>query len=99
MDLSKLTELLNTETYPMTYVHKFIGVKTPAFLAAVAQLETAFPLALRTGERESAAPATDGGSGGGRYLALTYELKAKSAAEIIELWKATVNLPDLKIIL
>lgn len=99
MDLTKLTELLEAETYPQTYVHKFIGVKTDAFLAAVAQLEAAFPLARRTGERESSAPDASPGTPGRRYLALTYELKANSAAEIIELWKSTANLPDLKMIL
>ena len=88
MDLKKLTELLEDEEYPHRYVHKFIGLKTEAFLLAVGQLEANFPQAVRTNRREATG-----------YVALTYELTADSAAEIIALWRATADLPDLKIIL
>lgn len=93
MDFTKLAELLANETYPHKYIHKFIGNKTPAFLKAVSELEGKFPAARRSGERE----AND--SRGGQYLALTYEFTATCPDEIIELFKATLTLPDLKIIL
>lgn len=93
MDLKKLHELLKNESYPHTHVHKFIGNKTQSFLLGIEKLEEDIPEITRVGEREK----EDGR--GGYYLALTYELYANSADEIIELYQATLALPDLKIIL
>lgn len=90
----RLRELLEKESYPHCYVHKFIGYKTAAFAAAVEELEGAFPRATRVGARESGVM-----SGGGQYVAYTYELEAGSADEIIALLEATGRMADLKIIL
>jgi len=91
---SRLRELLELEIYPHVYTHKFIGQNTEAFLSALAELEAAFPKARRVLQRESGT-----GSGGGRYLALTYELHAESVEEILALIEATGALVDLKLIL
>ena len=93
MDLKKLYELLSKEKYPHVHIHKFIGVKTQAFLSGVAELEKAHPTAKRIAEREK------NESRGGQYLALTYELEVQSADEIIAFYQFTLALPDLKIIL
>ncbi len=90
-DYTRLRELLENESYPHRYTHKFIGRKTEAFAASVAVFEQRFPRAARTGERES--------GGGAAYLAYTYELLADSPDEIIELVRATAEIADLKMIL
>lgn len=89
-DYSNLRELLKAETFPHRYVHKFIGLATPAFSAAVAVLEADFPAAQRVGERRS---------GGARFIAYTYELHAESVEDIVRLLEATRLLADLKMIL
>lgn len=93
MDLERLRELLSNEKYPHTHIHKIIGDKTDAFLSGIEEFEDAHPDITRVGEREK-----DNGRGGA-YIALTYEFVATSADEIIELYEATMALPDLKIIL
>lgn len=85
----KLRELLEFEIYPYRYTHKFIGRRTEAFAGAVAELERAFPDAVRVAERAT----------GPRYVAYTYEILARSADEIIALWQATERLADLKLIM
>jgi putative lipoic acid-binding regulatory protein len=91
---ARLRELLELESYPHLYTHKFIGHNTDAFLAALVELEVLFPKARRVGHRESG-----NGQQGGRYLALTYELPAESVDEIVALIDATGELVDLKLIL
>jgi hypothetical protein len=93
MKYEKLRELLDAESYPHRYVHKFIGRKTPAFLKSVEELEAEFPEAVKVSSRESA------GTSAEPFLALTYELVADTPDEIIDLLEATHQLDDLKIIL
>lgn len=93
MDFTKLKALLDAETFPHRYLHKFIGIRSEKFLDAVSALEQQFPRATRKGVRESA------DSKGTTYIALTFEFNAHSSDEIIELLEATMRLPDLKIIL
>ena len=90
MAYEKLREMLLLESYPHVYSHKFIGHNSEAFAAALLALEEAFPRARRVLQRES---------GGARFLALTYEIHAESADEIITLISATATLTDLKIVL
>ena len=91
---ARLRELLELESYPHIYTHKFIGNNTDAFVAALGELERLFPKIRRVGQRESG-----GGERAGRYLAITYELEADSVEEIVSIIDATGKLVDLKIIL
>jgi putative lipoic acid-binding regulatory protein len=92
----KLRALLSEEIYPHLYVHKFIGLNTPAFRAAVEALEAKFPDAIQVSARESAPTSSYGEA---NYLAYTYELTARNADEIIALLEQTATLPDLKVVL
>jgi putative lipoic acid-binding regulatory protein len=94
-DYTKLRELLKQEKYPMTYIHKFIGMNTSAFRDAVEDLEDRFPGLREVSRRES----SDSGSGDANYLACTFNFIASSADEIIELMEATRVLADIKIML
>jgi len=90
-DFSTLKALLEEqETFPMVYLHKFVGRNTPAFALAVAELERNFPGARR--EKMRASPNQG-------HLALTYEFSAASADEIIELLRATHLMIDVLVIL
>ena len=89
-DFTNLRELLKNESYPHRYVHKFIGLATPAFSESLSILEADFPTAQRVGERKS---------GGDRFIAYTYELHAESPEDIVRLLEATHLLADLKMIL
>ena len=90
-DYAKLRELLQEqETFPTKFLHKFVGRNTSAFQQAVETLERRFPSAKRQTSRTSA---------GQKHLALTYELAAQSADEIIELLEATHRLDDILIVL
>lgn len=91
----KIRQLLSEQPFPHRYIHKFIGLRTPEFLMTVEALEKAYPKAKRVTERE-----TSGKSHGGiPYVALTYELLADSADEIVALLQSTALVSDLKIIL
>jgi hypothetical protein len=92
----RLKELLDLETYPMNYTHKFIGKNTKAFLRAIDELEENFPQLDRISARESQATQINADAS---YLALTYEFVANSSDEIIEVLEATSKLEDLKVIL
>ena len=87
----KLRQLLEKETYPHSYVHKFIGPLNQEFLAAVDALQSQFAhLDLLVESRQSQK---------GGYIAFTLTFLAKHAEEIIVLVKATAELPGLKMIL
>lgn len=89
-DYNKLHALLDQEAYPHRFTHKFIGRNTARFTTGVQQLEARFPkLKLQTART----------SKGEAHLALTYELVADSAAEIIEVLEATGQLEDLHLVL
>lgn len=94
MNLDSLQAALEQESYPHRYCHKFIGYNTQAFRDALKELEDQFPRARRLSQRGSG-----GGGANARYLALTYELDADNAGEIVELVRFTSGLVDLKIIL
>ena len=82
--------LIDTYLFPATYQHKFIGKNTPAFLAGVLEFEQKFVGMTRASEKKSA---NDG------HVALTYSFIAGTAEDIIELAKATYEIPDLLYIL
>jgi hypothetical protein len=90
-DTTRLLELLKTETFPLRYVHKFIGRNTPAFRAAVAELGKRFPSAVCEGFRES--------GDSHAYLSYTYVQTAADAPEVVAFVEATAALADIKIIL
>lgn len=90
-DYEKLRALLDHETYPHTYIHKFIGLNTETFRDGLERLEERFPEAIRVSERESGE--------GANFLAVTYELEAQNPDEIIELLRTTTTLADVKVIL
>jgi putative lipoic acid-binding regulatory protein len=92
MQMQKLKTLLENETYPHRYMHKFIGAKTSDFLAGVESLTRAFPSA-KVSTRETP------GKGGQVYVAYTFEFEADSADEIIRLIRATHSIKDLKVVL
>jgi hypothetical protein len=89
-DYNKLHALLDKETYPLAYTHKFIGRNTARFTTGVQALEAKFPkLTLQTART----------SKGEAHLALTYEIVAENAGEIIEILEATGQLEDLHLVL
>ena len=90
-DTSRLLELLQAETFPLRYVHKFIGRNTPEFRAAVAALGKQFPSVVCEGFRESGASHT--------WLAYTFVQTAPSATDIVAFVEATALLTDIKLIL
>lgn len=83
--------LLENESFPQTYVHKFIGLQTETFLHAVQALIAEFSGAkLIVSFRESKKK---------DYIAYTFSWEAISPDEIIQLIEKTGKLPDLKMIL
>ena len=89
-EYNKLHALLDREQYPLRYTHKFIGRNTARFTTSVQALEAKFPkLKLQTART----------SKGEAHLALTYEIVAESAAEIIEVLEATGRIEDLHLVL
>jgi putative lipoic acid-binding regulatory protein len=90
-EFEKFRKLLaETYLFPANYTHKFIGKNTPAFSDGVRDFEKKFVGLNRTGEKNSA---------NGNHLALTYDFIAGSPEDIIELAKATHQIPDLLYIL
>ncbi len=90
-DYSQLKALLESqEKFPTTYLHKFIGKNTVAFHGGVSGLEKRFATLTLELSRESV---------GGKHVAKTYRFGASSADEIIELLKATDQVPDLLMVL
>lgn len=91
MKYTSLRALLENETYPHFYTHKFIGLHTPIFLEAVETLKSKFAyLTLSTQFRSSAK---------GDYIAFTITFMAATVDDILTIMEATSQLPDLKIIL
>lgn len=87
----KLRELLNAqEVFPVRYLHKFIGKNTVVFEQGVVALNAAFNGLELQSRRES---------GGGKHVAYTYAIDARSAEEIIMLFEATERVPDLLMVL
>lgn len=82
--------LIDTYLFPADYTHKFIGKNSELFSQGVTEFEARFIGLRRTGERKSASDA---------HLALTYVFIAGNAEDIIELAKATYEIPDLIYIL
>lgn len=90
-DYSRLKELLvEQETFPLTYVHKFIGKNSPQFLQALALWEKKFSKARQISVRLSK---------GDAHAAVTYEFLADHVDEVIVLLEATDQLPDLIMVL
>lgn len=91
MKYTNLRALLENETYPHFYTHKFIGRHTPIFLEAVETFKAKFAyLTLSTQFRLSTK---------GDYISFTITFMAATAEDIITVIEATSQLPDLKIIL
>jgi len=90
-DYSQLrTLLLAQETFPLDYLHKFIGRKTPAFDRDVAALERNFPGLTQVASRPSADAA---------HIALTYSYRAPDVDSVIRLLQATDAVADLRMVL
>lgn len=90
-DYTQLKALLEEqETFPLAYTHKFIGKNTPEFAAAVEGLERRFGALTLEHARLSA---------GDGHLAMTYQFRAASAQEVIDLLEATSKLRDVRVIL
>lgn len=89
--LNRLKNLLkDQESFPIVYLHKIIGRKTPKFEGGLQALEKQFSALERVSERESAA---------GKHLAVTYHLSAGTPEDVIQLVQATQLLDDLVIVL
>lgn len=87
----KFRQLLEeTYLFPANYNHKFIGKNSELFRGGVAEFEGKFVALKRVGERASA---------NGNHVALTYDFLAGTADDVIELAKATKQIPDLLYIL
>ncbi|MBC7386346.1 MAG: hypothetical protein H7301_09340 [Cryobacterium sp.] len=82
--------LIDSYLFPATYSHKFIGKNSEVFRVGVREFEAKFVGLRMTREKMSASDA---------HRALTYEFLAGSAEDIIELAKATYEIPDLLYIL
>lgn len=83
----KIQALLDrAHEFPGPYLHKFIGLNSPGFHAAVAEMESVFPgLTLQT-RRESE---------GGKYSAYTFNFQAENSDQVILLVEVTGNLAGL----
>jgi putative lipoic acid-binding regulatory protein len=90
MDLARLKALLEKETYPHSFVLKFIGNRSAAFTNGVESLEKCYPTLSGKSERASS---------GGAHLALTYVYPAQNADQILALLQDVARIPDLRIIL
>ncbi len=83
----KIQTLLDrAHEFPGQYLHKFIGANSPAFHAAVAEMESVFPTLKLQIRRESEA---------GKYSAYTFDFHAQSSDEVILLVEVTGNLAGL----
>ena len=87
----RIRQLLEGETFPLRYVHKFIGKNTTEFREAVKALSKQFPAATCEGFRESGETHA--------YLAYTFVQMAADAGEVVDFLEATALLQDLKLIL
>lgn len=89
--LAKLRELLEEqETFPLDYMHKFIGRNSSAFTQGVAEFEIKVPKA----RLQSMKPSANQG-----HLAMTYRLLAVHVDEIIEMIRISSEIPDLLLLL
>lgn len=83
----KIQTLLDrAHEFPGQYLHKFIGMNSPAFHAAVAEMESVFPKLKLQIRRESEA---------GKYTAYTFNFHAQNSDEVILLVEVTGNLAGL----
>jgi len=90
-DYSRLKELLEKgETFPLDFMHKFIGRNTEAFEKSVREFEKLFPKAIKQSARTSK---------GDAHLALTYTFRADNADEIVMLIDSTYQITDVLIVL
>lgn len=89
-DFDKLQELLEKETFPHDFTFKFVGKNTPQFEEGARQLERKYPSLIAGTKRQST---------NGKHLSLTYVLKANAPDEIIQVFKAIHQVPDVLIIL
>lgn len=90
-DFDKLRQLLNEqETFPLNFVHKFIGRNSPQFAVGVQAFEASFPTLQKQSERKSS---------GDNHIALTYVFVAQNAEEVIGLLRATDLIDDVLVIL
>jgi putative lipoic acid-binding regulatory protein len=86
-DYTKLKALLEAqETFPLDFIHKFIGRNSPAFAAGVAELERRHPELKLQHSRMSQ---------GDAHVALTYTFRAESADAILVVLRATDEIADL----
>ncbi len=90
-DYSKLRDLLLAqETFPLDYLHKFVGRNTSAFDADVLQWKARFtPLACQS----------DRLSANQKHRSLTFVLRMQSVDELIEMLRATDKIADLVLVL
>jgi putative lipoic acid-binding regulatory protein len=90
-DYTKLRQLLEEqETFPLSYLHKFIGRNSPAFAQGLAELEQRFPDLKKQTARKSQ---------GDAHLAMTYVYVARNVDDVIVLLEATDQIEDLLVVL
>jgi hypothetical protein len=90
-ELARLKALLeNQESFPLEYMHKFIGRNSPRFIQGLEAFDARFPKLERRGTRLSA---------GDAHVAVTYVFMADSADEILEVLEATQLIEDVLVIL
>lgn len=90
-DTTRLLELLSQESFPLEYLHKFIGKNSPEFKEAVAQLAARFPAVHTQHVRESGKSHA--------YLAYSFSLTALQPKDVTDLVEATSQLPGLALLL
>ena len=90
-DYSKLRELLLAqETFPLDYLHKFIGRNTPAFEQGLAVWRAAHPGASCQSDRLSSNQG---------HRSVTFIFRADSVDELIAMLQATDTIADLVMVL
>ena len=90
-DYSKLRELLLAqETFPLDYLHKFIGRNTPAFEQGLATWCASHPQATRQSDRLSANQG---------HRSVTFVFRAGSVDQLIAMLQATDAIVDLVMVL
>jgi putative lipoic acid-binding regulatory protein len=89
-DYQNLKALLEKETYPHSFLFKFIGKNSPDFEDGTKNLQGLFPEltmeSLRLSQNQ-------------KHVSYTYSLNAESADEIIQVYQAIEGLPDLELVL
>ena len=89
-DYQNLKKLLENETFPHTFIFKFIGKNTSSFQEGVNQLTRSNPELVLQSRRET---------NNTKYISFTYVLIADSAESIIEVFQEIHKISDILMIL